>query len=105
MNDTVLVLQWSFRQDEFGAGDDQPLSLIEIRRDDDIGNARLLFHRKEDESFGGTGTLPCNDTSGDPYKLTVSVSPQFLRRKNSLHTELLPRHARGGLSMVNPVPA
>src|ERR1700722_17043198 len=97
MNDTVLVLQWTFRQDELCACDYQSLSLIEIRGDDDIGNARLVFHGKEDESFGGTGTLPRNDKAGDPYKLTVAVSPQFLSRKNSLHTKFLALECQGML--------
>lgn len=58
----VLILKFAFDQQKFAASDDQAVSIIEVGCNDHIGNARLVFHRDENESLRGTRTLSSDNT-------------------------------------------
>jgi hypothetical protein len=53
MNHIVLVLKRPFNQQEPASGDHYPVSVVEIWRHNHIGDARLIFHRNEDEPLRG----------------------------------------------------
>ena len=67
----ILILQRTFRYDEFASRHYQALPLIEVRRHDDIRDSGLIFHRDEDETLGSTRTLPCDDETGRRYEFAV----------------------------------
>ena len=77
MDNAVLVLQCALNQNKFAASDDYPLPLIEIGSDDDIGDARLVFHGEKDEALGRAWALPGDDTAGRAYIYAVRVIPQL----------------------------
>ena len=81
MNHAILILQGSFDNQEFAARDNQTLPLIQVGRDDDIGNAGFIFHREEDETLCRAGPLPRNDAARCPHELPILLFAQFLRRK------------------------
>ena len=51
MNHIVLILKWTFDQKELAARHHKPVAFVEIRRDDDVGNAGLILHRNEDKAL------------------------------------------------------
>ncbi len=89
VNHAILVLQRTFCKDEFTARDHQAISLIEIGCDDHVGDAGLVFHRKEDEPFCRAGPLASDDATGSPHKFAIFASAQFCCRKNVLHAKLM----------------
>ena len=63
MEDSVLILERFFDKEEFAAANHESVAVVEIGRDNHVGNAGLVFHRDEDEHCGCTGPLPRDHTS------------------------------------------
>jgi hypothetical protein len=75
VNHAVLVLERSFYYEELTPRNQQTLALIKVWSDDHIGSTAFVLHRKEDEPFCGTWSLPCNHTSGSSYIFSVLAFP------------------------------
>lgn len=71
MDDAVLILQCTFGKDELAACNHQPLPLIEVGRDDDIGDASFVFHRQKNKSHSRTGPLTSDDAASRPNENAV----------------------------------
>lgn len=63
VNDTVLILQLAGDEQEARAGDNNAIPLEDVGRDDDVGDAGLVFEGEEDEAFGGAGALSGDDSA------------------------------------------
>ena len=88
MNHVVLILQRSFDEQKSAARHHQPVALVKIGRDDHVGDARLIFHRDEDETFCRTRPLPRDDAAGHADILPIpaqakSCADRILLRRNS----------------------
>ena len=57
MDDAGLVLQLAGHRDEARADDDRAQPLERLRPDDDVGDARLVLERHEDDALGGARAL------------------------------------------------
>jgi hypothetical protein len=75
VDDSVLILELAVDFKEFGSGDEEALALLELGRDDDVGDAGFIFHGEEDEAHGGAGALAGDDASGGGDESSV---PRFL---------------------------
>src|SRR5258708_21112503 len=104
MNDAVLILQWAFSLNELSACDDQPLTFIQIRRNDDIGNSCLVFHRQEDEAHRWSGALPRNDHPCSLHIVAVFECPQIFGGRYPVPAECIPAICHRVLSNRQPCP-
>lgn len=84
----VLILEWAFNKQKLAARDHQSILVIEVGRDDDVRNARLVLHRNEDKLFRGAGPLASDDAAGHADKLSVSALPEILSRKDIAAAQL-----------------
>ncbi len=50
VDDAVLILQLAVDLEELAAGDEDAVGFIELRVDDDVGDAGFVLHGEEDEA-------------------------------------------------------
>src|ERR1700735_5561328 len=84
VNHLILILQRSFHQQKPRAGDDDLIRFVHIGRDDDVGNARLVFHGEKNKSFGGAWTLAGDDASGGTHPLAIATDAPLSGGENEL---------------------
>jgi hypothetical protein len=65
VDDSILILDGACDVKKSGARDAGPFTLENIRGDDDVGDACLVFKREKDKSLGCSRTLPSNDAPGN----------------------------------------
>src|SRR5262249_26194222 len=75
--DGLLDLQRSLDEQVRLPHDRGPLLRIEIRPDDDVGDAGLVLEREEDEPFRGAGTLARDHRAGDADAAAVAAGRQI----------------------------
>ena len=64
MDDAVLILEFAGDEEEFFAGDEESVAVVEVGVDDDVGDAGFVFEGEEDEAEGGAGALAGDDATG-----------------------------------------
>jgi hypothetical protein len=67
----------ALRPAKFATRDQQEVAVVEIRRDDDIGDAGFVFHGKEDEALGCARALAGNDAASGAHEVSVLTDAQF----------------------------
>ena len=88
MDDVVLILQWPFDQQEAAAGDGDHIPLIKVWRDDDVGDAGLVFHGEEDEAFRCSGALTGDDAACCADPLAIAAAAEICGGEDFLSAEL-----------------
>lgn len=76
-NDVVLILQQAFDAEEFFAIDDEAVFFVEIRADDDVGDAGFVLEAQKDKTLGGAGTLAGNHATGHDGERAVGNAAQI----------------------------
>lgn len=64
MDDAVLILEFAGDEEEFFAGDEETVAVVEVGVDDDVGDAGFVFQGEEDEAESGAGALAGYDATG-----------------------------------------
>src|SRR5579859_5653630 len=77
VNNSILILEWPFNQQEFATRDQQAVLVVEVRPDDNIGDAGFVFHGKEDEALGCARALASNDTASGAHEVTILTGAQL----------------------------
>ena len=87
VDDTILILEWSFDHEESGARDDDSILLEDVGRQDDVCDAGFVFEREKDKPFGGAWALTRDDTARDPYCAIAGAAFELLCGENALLAE------------------
>ena len=66
-NYILLILQLPFDNQKWLMHHGDVIFLEYRRRDDGVGDSRLIFNAKKNETFRGPGTLAANHGSGDSH--------------------------------------
>src|ERR1035437_505408 len=85
---TILVLQWTFDTHEATARNHNAVLLKHVGSEDDVGDARFIFKRKEDEALGSARPLPCDHATGNAHILMIGEAREVI----GCHHTLLPKH-------------
>jgi hypothetical protein len=80
VDDIVLVLKRPFDEKKLTTRD-QPIAIIEIGRNDNISDARLVLHRNEDESFRCARSLTGDDAASHADILSVTAFQEILAER------------------------
>src|SRR6185437_16988454 len=89
VNHSVLILQGAFSDDELAPRHHQPVPLVQVWRDNYIGNAGLILHGNKDETTRSTGTLAGNDTSCSAHEAAVGYVLQLVGREDAVAPQLM----------------
>ena len=65
MGHLSLTLELAVDAEKTSGNDSAAVMLVDLRPDDDIGHARLVFERQEDDARSGAGALAGDDQAGD----------------------------------------
>src|SRR5262245_65273113 len=71
MDDIVDVLKRAFEEKKLSLNDCGAVLFEDVGSDDDVGDSGLVFETEKDETFRGTGTLPCDDATADTNPLAI----------------------------------
>src|SRR5437588_13104475 len=90
MDYAVLILQWTFDEQEFASCYGQPVAFVEVWSDDHVGDAGLIFHGKKNEALRCSGTLAGDNAACCADNLTILAMFELRRRKHILLPQLRP---------------
>lgn len=81
MDHPVLLLQWTFHQQEPAARHHETVLFENVWGDDYVGDTGLVLQRQKHETFDSSGPLASDDTARDLHGLVVSAG-QLIGRKD-----------------------
>ena len=87
VNHAILILEWSFDQQEPRACDHEVILFEQVRRDYDVGDTGFVFHRDEEKSFCCAGPLARNHTARGAYPCSVRLLLQVCCGKDSVSAQ------------------
>ena len=70
-DNVVLILQNPFHHQELLRSQQETVFLEQVGHDNGIGDSSLVLQAEKDKTFGGAGTLACDDASANSQKLTI----------------------------------
>ena len=83
-NYVFLILQRPLNQQKLVLNDCRAILLKNLRRDDGIGDASLIFHAEKYEALGRAGTLPRNHRPSHAHRHTVAKLGKLDRGADAL---------------------
>lgn len=87
VNHAVLFLDCAFDEEEPAARDDDAVLLEDIRSEDDVGDAGLIFEGEEDEALGSAWPLTRNDAASQTHVLAAVSLKEINGRENAFLPE------------------
>ena len=73
MDYIVPILKNALDQQKFTPSDQQTITVIEVRRNDYIGDTCFVFHRKKDKALSSARPLPSNHATSRMHEFPVFV--------------------------------
>ena len=87
VNYAILILEWPFDPQKPAARDDHTVTLEDVRSNDDVGDAGLIFEREKNESLCCAWPLARDDATGNAHKSVIAAVRQIVCRENALRAQ------------------